>query len=274
MNSTSRIWRTTGILSLLSTLLLIAGFLYAVRDVIYPGAAGSGAGLNQGATEKSSEESGQPLEEADVLNVAAIGDSLSKGTGDDTGKGFARRFVELIVEQGKDSKLVNNLGINGLTTAGLMALLDEKGVQYSLSQADIIILSIGGNDLFDGAGNMQSGGRMPTESELEQTVTQASKQLGMIADKILELNPEAQLVYISLYNPFSDLPGMRKIGDEAVSRWNHTVTDVFQERERTLVVPTFDLFTYNSQKYLSSDHFHPNGIGYQMIAERIMQGIY
>lgn len=274
MNSTSRVWRTTGVLSLLSTLLLIAGFLYAVRDVILPGAAGNGTGVHQGAVDKPSEESGVPPQEADVLNVAAIGDSLSKGTGDDSGKGFARRFVELTKEQGKESKLVNNLGINGLSTEGLMDLLDEKGVQYSLGQAHIIIMSIGGNDLFNGAENLQTGGRLPTELELEQSVTQASKRLGIIADKILEMNPKAQLVYISLYNPFSDLPGMREIGDEAVSRWNHIVSDILRDRERTLVVPTFDLFTYNSQKYLASDHFHPNGAGYQIIAERIMQGIY
>ncbi|MNJ52879.1 GDSL-like Lipase/Acylhydrolase [compost metagenome] len=105
-------------------------------------------------------------------------------------------------------------------------------------------------------------------------MSQASMRLGAIADKIRETNPEAQLVYISLYNPFSDLPGMREIGDEAVSRWNHIVTNILRERERTLVVPTFDLFTYNSQKYLASDHFHPNGAGYQIIAERMMQGIY
>ncbi|WP_110932576.1 GDSL-type esterase/lipase family protein [Paenibacillus bouchesdurhonensis] len=274
MNSTSRVWRTTGVLSLLSTLLLIAGFLYAVRDVILPGAVGSGAEVHQGTAGNPEEESNVPPQKAEVLNVTAIGDSLAKGTGDDSGKGFARRFVELIKEQGMDSKLVNNLGINGLTTEGLMALLDEKGVQYSLSQAHIIILSIGGNDLFDGGENLQTAGKLPTELDLEQSVSQASMRLGAIADKIRETNPEAQLVYISLYNPFSDLPGMREIGDEAVSRWNHIVTNILRERERTLVVPTFDLFTYNSQKYLASDHFHPNGAGYQIIAERMMQGIY
>lgn len=274
MNSTARIWRTTGLLSLLSTLLLIAGFLYAVRDVILPGAAGGGAGAHPGAVENPSEPLGGAPEKANVLNVTAIGDSLSKGTGDDSGKGFAKRFVELAKAQGADSRLVNNLGINGLTTEGLVALLDEKGVRYSLSQADIIIMSIGGNDLFNGAENLLTGGKLPTELEMEQSVTQASKRLGTIADQILELNPEARLVYVSLYNPFADLQGMREIGDEAVSRWNHIVTDILRDRERTLVVPTYDLFTYNSQKYLASDHFHPNGAGYQIIAERIIQGIY
>ncbi|MGG4555016.1 MULTISPECIES: GDSL-type esterase/lipase family protein [Paenibacillus] len=273
MKSTSRIWRTTGVISLLSTVLLIAGFLYAVSDVIMPGTAGNGIGLNQGITEQPGEEPGVPPEPSNVLNVTAIGDSLSKGTGDDSGKGFARRFVELVKNGGRDSKLVNNLGINGLTTEGLAELLKEKGVQYSLSQADIIVMSVGGNDLFKGAESLQSGGRLPTEAELEQSVTQASERLGIIADSILEINSQAQLVYVSLYNPFSDLPGMREIGDEAVSRWNHIAADTLRKRERTLIVPTFDLFTYNSQKYLASDHFHPNGAGYQIIAERILQGV-
>ncbi|MNJ00389.1 hypothetical protein D3C73_1597010 [compost metagenome] len=40
-----------------------------------------------------------------------------------------------------------------------------------------------------------------------------------------------------------------------------------------LVVPTFDLFTLQAGRYLSGDHFHPNGTGYQAIAERIVQRI-
>ncbi|MNJ53978.1 Spore germination lipase LipC [compost metagenome] len=262
-------------LSLLSTLLLIAGFLYAIRDVILPQAAGTGTNQNQGIAELPREEEPNTTPSTmGVLNVTAIGDSLAKGTGDDSGKGFARRVVELFKEQGTESKLVNNLGINGLTTDGLITLLDEKGVQYSLEQANIIVLSIGGNDLFDGAQNLQSGGQLPTELELEQSVTQASERFKVIVDKLVEINPEAQLVYISLYNPLSDLPVMREIGNKAVARWNNIVSDILSGRETVHTVPTYDLFTKNSEKYLTSDHFHPNGAGYQIIAERIMQGVY
>lgn len=39
------------------------------------------------------------------------------------------------------------------------------------------------------------------------------------------------------------------------------------------LVPTFDLFQHKLGEYLSSDHFHPNGAGYQAIADRIVQGM-
>jgi lysophospholipase L1-like esterase len=38
-----------------------------------------------------------------------------------------------------------------------------------------------------------------------------------------------------------------------------------------VLVPTYDLFELNANKYLYSDHFHPNQDGYERIAERIVQ---
>lgn len=261
-------------LSLLSTLLLIAGFSFAVKDVIFPQAAQINGIPDQNKTGLPEEVPGSLPSDSKELSVTAIGDSLAKGTGDDSGKGIARRTVELLKEQGAESKLVNNLGINGLTTEGLKHLLDEKGVQYSLRQADLIVLSIGGNDLFDGAQNLQSGRQLPSEQELEQSVTQASDQFAAAIAKLIEINPQAQLVYVGLYNPFSDLPMMREIGDGAVARWNNIVTNILSDYEKVVMVPTFDLFAQNSAKYLASDHFHPNGTGYQIIAERILQSAY
>ncbi|MNJ42629.1 Spore germination lipase LipC [compost metagenome] len=246
-------------LSLLSTLLLIAGFSFAVKDVIFPQAAQINGIPDQNKTGLPEEVPGSLPSDSKELSVTAIGDSLAKGTGDDSGKGIARRTVELLKEQGAESKLVNNLGINGLTTEGLKHLLDEKGVQYSLRQADLIVLSIGGNDLFDGAQNLQSGRQLPSEQELEQSVTQASDQFAAAIAKL---------------NPFSDLPMMREIGNGAVARWNNIVTNILSDYEKVVMVPTFDLFAQNSAKYLASDHFHPNGTGYQIIAERILQSAY
>lgn len=268
MNSTSRFWRITSILSIISTLFLIVGFIYAVNDVTNPVYSEQ---ITQDSQQDSTPSSAPTNNN---FNVVAIGDSLAKGTGDDSGGGFAKRTVELLVKQGTESKLINNLGINGLTTTELLPLLDEKGVQYSLKEAGIIMLSIGANDLFDG-NRIQNGDGLPEEAELRDAIIRAEDSFKDVVDKIYQINSNAKLVYIGLYNPFADIEGIRDLGHQAVNTWNKVSMDVIAsyKGDGSLIVPTFDLFMNNSAQYLASDHFHPNGDGYQLIAERILQGM-
>lgn len=268
MKKTSGTWRTAVLVSvaILGTLLLLSGFVYAVRDILYP--ASSHAGLQ--AAPDAAERAGS---ETVSLDVTALGDSLAKGTGDDTGSGFARRVVDLLAKQGGKSKLVNNLGINGLTTKELLPMLEEPGVQYALKRAGVILLSIGANDLFDGGQQLETRTDIPTEKELEKAIQGASTNLVKIVKRLHEINPQAQLVYIGLYNPFSDMEQLKEAGDDAVARWNAVAAEAMASLEGGRVAPTADLFTLRAPSYLSGDHFHPNGTGYQAIAERIVQGI-
>lgn len=265
MRKGNRVWKITGAASVAATLMLVCGFAYAVSDVIFPARSdSSSAGIEQGAASK--EQQATPGN----MDVTAVGDSLAKGTGDDTGSGFARATSELLQKQGVDSKLVNNLGINGLTTAGLLPMLDEDGVQYALRQAGVIILSIGANDLFAGADQMTE---LPEEEQLLAKMKQAEDRFVKLVEGIRKINSEAQLVYVMLYNPFSDLEEVREQGNSIVQEWNRFASAVMDSAGRGLAIPTSDLFTFNSKRYLAEDHFHPNSEGYQAIAERIVQAL-
>lgn len=285
LNSSKWIWRIVSTASIVTTILLIIGFIYAVRDVNMPQA------ISQVA-----EPSSQPqeivkgnLDDKKEIMVTVIGDSLAKGTGDNTGSGFVQRSVEgLSTATGKKVTLLNNLGINGLTTARLLPKLEEKGTQYALKQSDIILLSIGGNDLFKGAQLVaDSSGKSSeptgtTTNEAEQEITpdqllaalpKASNELRTILEKLRKINPDAYIIYVGLYNPFGDIKDLQIAGNDAVATWNNSAQTLINKYENMTLVPTFDLFTHNLDLYLSSDHFHPNGEGYQQIADRIVQGI-
>lgn len=264
MWTTNRIWRITGTASLIATLVLGFGFVYAVSDVIFPAQS---EGMSIG-TEDKSPSIGQVME--GNMDVTALGDSLAKGTGDDSGSGFVRATSELLQEQGIASKLVNNLGINGLTTSGLLPMLKEDGVQYALRQAGIIILSIGANDLFDGADEMME---LPTDEQLLENLIAAENRFEEIVRQIRQINQDAQLVYVTLYNPFSDLAEVREQGDLVVQAWNQFASKTVASVGEGLAVPTSDLFAMTAGRYLSDDHFHPNRDGYQAIAERIVQAL-
>ncbi|WP_127534166.1 GDSL-type esterase/lipase family protein [Paenibacillus kobensis] len=276
------LWRTIGFISLVSTLLFLCGFGIALKDIIAPSdrtpfyadnEAESGSGSGAGASQ--------------VIRVTALGDSLTKGTGDSKGEGYVKQSVKLMEDKyDKPVKLMNNLAINGLRADQLNdKLTNDKGFRLAVSEADIILMTIGGNDLFQyaqGQGEeegddedvQRSAGRSGELSleELQENMTEGVKRLEHTIDLLNEINPKARVVYVGLYNPFYDVEDLRD-GSIQVQEWNRQVYAVIHRYPNMRLVPTFDLFEANISRYLSSDHFHPNHEGYSAIAERIVQSL-
>ncbi|OBZ19560.1 lysophospholipase [Bacillus sp. FJAT-27264] len=301
MNDSKWTWRSVSLISIATTLVLITGFGYAVSDILSP----------KGDVPLTSLPQATPAPQNGAVKsfkVVALGDSLAKGTGDNTGNGYVKNTVAGLSASGVSAELLGNMGINGLTTAGLQNKLKDAGVQYSLRQANVILLSIGGNDLFrgadllqNGAGNTQAGssaGTKPsnaagnqagkgtttgtsggketndlTPEALLAALPEAAERLGKILNTITEINPAAQIYYVGLYNPFGDIKEMLIPGNQAVTAWNNAAMDIINKNSRITLVPTFDLFNNHLDKYLSSDHFHPNSDGYKRMGERIVQAI-
>ena len=87
-----------------------------------------------------------------------------------------------------------------------------------------------------------------------------------------EINPNAHIVYLELYNPFYDIKELRD-GSLEVQNWNEQAYALAHAYPNMTLIPTFDLFERTISSYLSSDHFHPNHDGYAQIAARIVQSL-
>lgn len=271
MNRSNMLWMTIGLTALATTIVLAGGFVYALKDMLSPASA---AARNPGAPAHSAAEGGT-LAGAAEIQIAALGDSLTKGTGDPTGEGYVRQVVSALQQtKEKPVRLLNNMALNGLRSDELVRLLDtEKGMRYSLQQANLILLSIGGNDLFQSAGDETGGSAAGLSPEkVEKKLHESLGSLKALLDKLHEINPDATLVYVGLYNPFYDMEKLRS-GSISVQKWNAEAYTMLQQQPGRILVPTFDLFESNIGAYLSSDHFHPNHEGYARIAARIVQAL-
>ncbi|MCK9861302.1 GDSL-type esterase/lipase family protein [Paenibacillus sp. ATY16] len=270
--SSGNLWRIIGISAILSTLLLVAGFGFAVKDMLSP----KGESFEGSANEPALPAGGK-LSEGKGIAITAIGDSLTKGTGDASGEGYVKQLVELMKQKYPDKsvRLNNNLAVNGLKTNRLAQLLEtDKGYSFALKQANIIVFTIGGNDLFQIASGTSRGktvGELNLD-KLKAELPQGLNRLARIVKRLHAINPNAQVVYVGLYNPFYDIPEYRG-GSLQIQQWNDRAYALLHQYPNMTMVPTFDLFENAIGRYLSSDHFHPNHDGYAQIAARISQSM-
>ncbi|WP_336785819.1 GDSL-type esterase/lipase family protein [Paenibacillus sp. MMO-177] len=268
--SSRNLWKIIGISAVLSTLLLIAGFGIAVKDMLYP----KGEAFT-GSTNMPSLPAGGRLSEGKEIAITSIGDSLTKGTGDASGEGYVKQMVALLKQKYPDTsvRLNNNLAVNGLKAYRLEQLLKtDSGYSFALKQADVIVFTIGGNDLFQiasGTSSSKAAGELNLD-KLKAELPQGLNRLSNVVKRLHAINPNAQVVYVGLYNPFYDIPEYRS-GSLQIQQWNERAYALLHQYPNMTMVPTFDLFENAIGRYLSSDHFHPNHNGYAQIAARIVQ---
>jgi lysophospholipase L1-like esterase len=199
------------------------------------------------------------------LQVVSLGDSLARGTGDATGKGYVGVAAELMkARAGEREVSVTNLGVNGFTSSQLSEQIKRADVQATIRQADVLLVSIGGNDLFRG-GETLAQLDLTKVKELE---TEYNQRLKSLLTEIRELNPSANVYLIGLYNPFNGQKNS-EITNGIVRDWNYQLSVTAADIPKTVIVPTFDLFQLRVQDYLAADLFHPNAEGYKRIGERL-----
>ena len=200
-----------------------------------------------------------------VIDPIIVGDSLARGTGDQTGLGIGGRLSDELKRRHIAAKPVVNIAINGARTGDLLQQLDGHSVQVLLSQANVIIVSIGGNDLWGGTDWRRAAPRDP-DAVMGGVLDRIDKAVHIIRAS----NPRARIFFIGLYNPFIGQPYGRLLAP-LVTRWNVRLQERFASDPNFVVVQTSDIFAFHDR--LSPDRFHPGDEGYALIARRIADSI-
>lgn len=202
------------------------------------------------------------------VSVVAVGDSLTQGVGDIQDLGG---YIPYLQSKMEDSKLIStanfqNFGVRGNRSDQLLKRLKQEEVKTAITNADMVIITIGGNDVMQVFKNNMMG------LQIDKFITAAngySERLQKILKTIREYNNDTGIVLIGIYNPFikwfSDIKEMNEI----VENWNEASSREIASFDQALFVPVADIFENNEESLLYTDYFHPNNRGYELIAERV-----
>lgn len=237
-------------------LLLTYGFIQGAYSVLNP--------QKSKLIVSKQDQQEQSIHKKDSMMIVALGDSITRGVGDDEGLGYVRRVKKTLEKDYDQSSTISNLAVSGAKTSNLVVQLKNKSVQETIRSADTIILSIGGNDLFPGAEQLNQQflkSYRPDEKTFKTNLQNIFKQ-------IRDQNPSAPIYAFGYYNPFHNVEGL-DASSSFVSKWNEIQEQTVLQLNDAYVIPTFDLFYDEEVKYLYTDHFHPNKAGYIEMANRL-----
>ena len=221
------------------------------------------------------------------IRFVAIGDSLTEGVGDETASGG---YVPLVASNLEESFSINSIEIENYGVAGdrstqiLKRINEQQEIQDDIASAEIISVTVGGNDLMKVIQNNILG---LSVEKFEKPGEKYQANLTKLLTTIRQLNSTAPIYILGIYNPyyiyFPEITEMQTIIDQ----WNTRTQAVVEQEERMYFVPINDLIyqgiisdeeasevpdvdTLNELRnnaIYEGDNFHPNYNGYQLIAK-------
>lgn len=255
----SKVVKVILLITIASFCLFAYGFVSSVNDVLNPKASNLIKKTDVVAKEKK---------KTGTLQIVSLGDSLTRGVGDKEGIGYVGRMKEDLQKDYKQKIALTNLAVSGAKMPDLLKQIESNGAQYSIKQADVIVLTIGGNDLFPG---WESLGKIDLETYRPDTET-FQNEAKKIIEEIRKLNTDSPIFWLGLYNPFEDVEDLKGSSNIVVD-WNASLEKLALNDKNVYITPTFDLFQNRGKDLLYSDHFHPNEVGYTYMAERLVQNV-
>lgn len=260
----------------LPTRRLLLWFAPAALGVLAAGvlAGGAAAGLSGRLGERAGEgpivlakPAAAPQDAAGTFRIVALGDSLTRGAGDTVGGGYPERVAAALRKSGLVVS-VENLGVDGAETGDLLRKVREPEAQRAIAGAQLILMSISGNDLSHSLPSMAASAGAESDPTAPALRT-ASLNLQRILSSVRAANGSSPIRILGLYDPFPE--GFdRSLARRTLLKWNVALEEASYGVPNALVVPTADIFDERPDR-LSPDRFHPGAEGYAEIAARVVQ---
>lgn len=200
-----------------------------------------------------------------LSDYLALGDSITAGYGVESLLSFPTIYAAFL-RRHNPTLHMRNCGVNGLSTGGFLDLLrTNDNLRHSVSQASLITLTIGSNDLLHLIGKTK---QTISTSELMHALNTMSNNFVQFGGELRRLNPSATVKVATLYNPLPAGPYAR-YSEQVQGVLNNANAMIVSWARRYVSIPIYidREFRGKEQLLIGRDYVHPNAAGYQVIAK-------
>lgn len=219
---------------------------------------------------------------ARTVHVVALGDSVPSGAacGCDP---FPVLYGRLLAHHTGGRVTVDDEGVNGLDTAGLLAQLRQPAVAGAVRRAGVVLVTIGANDFADHHDDVTGGGCGAGSECVDDEVGAMREGLAAVLDRVRALrNRHPTTVLVTGYwNVFEDgdvaVGASGAAGLEASLTLTRRVNAAIQGAARSAGAAYVDLFPafqasgHDITGLLADDGDHPDAAGHALIARILLR---
>ncbi|HFI0214115.1 TPA: SGNH/GDSL hydrolase family protein [Streptococcus suis] len=222
------------------------------------------------------------------FHYLALGDSLTEGVGDTTDQGgFVPLLAQSLTNEYGYEVAYQNFGISGNTSNQILKRMKEdKDLKLALKQADLLTVTVGGNDLRKVIVKNLTNLKVST---FDKPAKEYGRRLESIIKTARQQNADLPIYILGIYNPlylsFPELTEMQTV----VDKWNQITQHITEKYKDVYFVDINDLLykglegelgisqsnpsTTNNLLY-EEDHFHPNNTGYEIMKKALLEKMY
>lgn len=201
------------------------------------------------------------------VNIVAIGDSLTQGIGDESEQGGYVGIIDRTINHNEEVVHFDNFGKNGNRTDQLLVRLEDPDIVDRIEDAHIVLITIGANDIMQVA---KENFTNLTYDKFAAEQDHFEQRLNEIFETIRDLNGNTQIYLLGIYNPFEKyFPEVEEL-NQIVDDWNKISKRTTESYDDAIFIPVKDLFDDADVDLFSDDNFHPNIIGYERMAKRVI----
>ena len=204
--------------------------------------------------------------EDNALKYVVLGDSIGYGAGvlNSDEACFGRIVADTAGFEFK------NDAVNGYRTSDLIAHLDKENIKADIAEADIISISIGGNDFLRGdMSSLIAEASSGDYSRFDEIADEFYVNFCTIIKKIKALNPDAVILVQTLYNPGYE--SIREVYQQGADRLNAGYRRYLKENRNAYeLLEVADAFVGHSE-YVAADYIHPSAEGNVVIAGIVLK---
>lgn len=199
-----------------------------------------------------------------------LGDSIAYGSGLSNSK--AACYGKIVADT-NGYEYVNH-SVPGHTTTNLINRLSNETVIADLEKADIISISIGGNDFLMNnlIGLMFDSIVKNDHTQYDAIADNVYVNLCKIFDIINEHNEDAVILMQTLYNPQSGY--LRAPYQEGADRINAAIARYNEENPGEIVIVDVGTALGDDLANFASDEIHPSTKGNEIIAKEVLAKLY